>query len=1150
MAAKFVATFSISAADVAPSTVVDGQRGEILRHSVNHPAKGGPAVARLSSLGLRFEKSSSVALTHGLNGAGSGSADDTGSKIARSRSASPNVTSKLVKPATNLAPTTTGIADLVVFDSSSPSVVDLFPAFHDAEDPSSALNYTLTQNSNAALFDFVSIEATTGKLSLSYAGNYGSAQLTVRATDTLGKSVETSFQVKMSALATYSGFQSVHRAVGAPLDRLLANSHQNLLSHAFFLNQGSNGGITDLPRLQGTGSSRIFTHLRPKLTSDLASSYKASFDLQTWTAAVRNVDNHQNTGDLGDGSVRVELSALGSSPKSFMPVQTQLIGSKGALLIPPLPANESDNAGNGAIQVVAALAPPPPNAGVPIASSAIFPGQSVLTSTQPRASHVVVADLNGDGFLDVIAASQGGSANFVTYPGSIICYRGNGNGTFNAPQIITNQLSGAYAISVADLNLDGKMDVIATSISTYEVLWYKQNADGSFTLQPTLATSASYPSGLAIGDLDNDGNPDVIWSSLIGSKISWGRNNGDGTFAPPQTITTQTSSPWTVIAADLDGDGVLDLVTASIGGHTVEWYRGIPDLLGKGTGTFEPKRLLTPLPNDPDAAGVFCVAAADLDGDGYLDVIAGYGTTSKVVWFRNNHDFLHTFSPRQLITNQATTVYSVVPADMNGDGKIDIVTASAGDDKIAWFQNLGGGNFGDPDSNQTVISTDASYAYAAAVGDFNQDGKLDVASASQDDAKVAAYINTGGQTSVSTSDVAPAEILNGQRKAMLRVDVSSRGVAGNDNARLDSLSLLFEASPGVPLTTAQANALIDNLYIYADTNNSGSYEAGSDLSIAVISSLTLNAGKLTAVITSNPLAAQIAPGTTRSFFVVPQLMTNAASQAPNSFRITNVMQGSGETTARDAVSSVLLSAEAPAVSSVSSTTTTVHPNGSIIVAAGESKTTSGGVYDSIVIGDGGTLTLSTPGNNLVVAAGESKTTSGGVYDSIVIGDGGTLTLSAIGAAPLLTTQSLDSWRSQVFTASELNNVQVSGPLADFDGDGLNTLMEFALNLNPKVSAKTTMTAGTGIAGLPLIKVESVAGQQRLTAEFVRRRTAGAPGISYVMEFSSDLANPAAWSSTRSTEAVTPIDGTWERVKVTDSQPASPIRYGRLRVTMP
>jgi hypothetical protein len=126
----------------------------------------------------------------------------------------------------------------------------------------------------------------------------------------------------------------------------------------------------------------------------------------------------------------------------------------------------------------------------------------------------------------------------------------------------------------------------------------------------------------------------------------------------------------------------------------------------------------------------------------------------------------------------------------------------------------------------------------------------------------------------------------------------------------------------------------------------------------------------------------------------------------------------------------------------------------------------------------------------------------------------------------------------------LNDANISGGAADIDGDGIATLLEFALNLNPKLNDRTTMIAGTGLAGLPLIRRENISGQSHLTMEFVRRRVAGMPGISYHVEFGGDL---SAWSET-GTEGTTQIDETWERVKVTDTIANPTKRFGRLRIT--
>ena len=143
-------------------------------------------------------------------------------------------------------------------------------------------------------------------------------------------------------------------------------------------------------------------------------------------------------------------------------------------------------------------------------------------------------------------------------------------------------------------------------------------------------------------------------------------------------------------------------------------------------------------------------------------------------------------------------------------------------------------------------------------------------------------------------------------------------------------------------------------------------------------------------------------------------------------------------------------------------------------------------------------------------------------------------------------ETLDSWRGDRFTATEFNNPLISGPTADPERDGTNNLLEFGLNLDPKLSDRVTMEAGIGLRGLPLIARESVA-PFRATAEFVRRRAAALPGITYRFEFSSDASSSANWTVS-SGESVTPIDDKWERVKVTDTVGNAAARFGRLVVT--
>ena len=126
---------------------------------------------------------------------------------------------------------------------------------------------------------------------------------------------------------------------------------------------------------------------------------------------------------------------------------------------------------------------------------------------------------------------------------------------------------------------------------------------------------------------------------------------------------------------------------------------------------------------------------------------------------------------------------------------------------------------------------------------------------------------------------------------MLKIDAIHRGRAGDGDLELATLELRFEESPGDPLTSAEANALIANLYVYRD-DGSGVFESGSDLPVAIVSTLSLIAGQQTVSFTDGDPNVQVTQGTSRSYFVVPELTGNAASQVPDSFLVTHVTESS------------------------------------------------------------------------------------------------------------------------------------------------------------------------------------------------------------------------------------------------------------------
>ncbi len=139
-----------------------------------------------------------------------------------------------------------------------------------------------------------------------------------------------------------------------------------------------------------------------------------------------------------------------------------------------------------------------------------------------------------------------------------------------------------------------------------------------------------------------------------------------------------------------------------------------------------------------EAKGARSVYATDLDGDGDVDVLSASYYDDKIAWYENLGG--GSFGPQQVITTHANGASCVNAAELDGDGDADVLSASDEDDKIAWYENLGGGSFGP----QQVITTLANGAQCVHATDLDGDGDADVLSASRWDDKIAWYENLGG----------------------------------------------------------------------------------------------------------------------------------------------------------------------------------------------------------------------------------------------------------------------------------------------------------------------------------------------------------------------------------------------------------------------
>lgn len=326
-----------------------------------------------------------------------------------------------------------------------------------------------------------------------------------------------------------------------------------------------------------------------------------------------------------------------------------------------------------------------------------------ITGSFLAGGSLAVADFNGDGKPDVL--SQG--------TGTLQVQLGNGDGTFQAPVStftgITFSPPGGDTWNViisADLNGDGKPDVVATNNDS--LLVYLNQGNGTFSPAVAYSLGSALSPPFATGDFNADGRIDV--AVLTGSAELVFLGKGDGTLETP-IITSGISNFGITLAVDLNGDGRLDLLVGDVNGYTLSV------LQGNGDGTFQrPTSVSIPNP----AGGSLMFAAADLNGDGRMDVVLQPDPTVAQLYMQAADG---TFSnPSSYVLNFPGLYHSYAAwsaaaiSDFNLDGKPDIAAGNA------VLLSNGDGSF-------QGVRLYAEVGETSVVGDFEKNGRMDLASA-------------------------------------------------------------------------------------------------------------------------------------------------------------------------------------------------------------------------------------------------------------------------------------------------------------------------------------------------------------------------------------------------------------------------------------
>ncbi|MFC2135583.1 FG-GAP-like repeat-containing protein, partial [Bacteroidota bacterium] len=297
--------------------------------------------------------------------------------------------------------------------------------------------------------------------------------------------------------------------------------------------------------------------------------------------------------------------------------------------------------------------------------------KQIVDFTFTGAIFVDAADVNGDGNVDILGAAWEG--NEIAY------WLNDGNAPINWTKVsVDDTFNGAHEVKAADVNSDGFTDILGASAENHQIaMWLN---DGS---QPVNWTKTII-SGQFLGarsvecyDINNDGHNDVIGAALTSDEVIVWFNNGESPITwNEQIVDSEFDGSHWVHCTDFDNDGDGDIFGAAAIGDDIAWWRnegGDPITWTKQTITsfFE---------------AALSVSTADLDGDGDIDAFGAATTADRVMWWRNDGGDPIQWTGFNIQTN-FDEAWGLFGTDIDSDGDADILATAATDNEVTWWEN-------------------------------------------------------------------------------------------------------------------------------------------------------------------------------------------------------------------------------------------------------------------------------------------------------------------------------------------------------------------------------------------------------------------------------------------------------------------------------